>query len=131
MSAASSSRRRSSASLPISSSTRSTPLAMAFALASGRVEPAAAAPGAVPSDVGIVHDLAETASPRDDVVVLVEAPLLGPALAGQGAQHLAVGQAAVHPQRVDDDLGPLLLEPQQVLRRDDQVQRHHLAGGEL
>src|SRR5436305_2724846 len=67
------------------------------------------------SYVGIVHQLAESAPARHDVLQIVEAALHVPQGPGHGVEHFRRRKAAVESQSVDDGPGVLRGDPADVL----------------
>src|SRR2546425_2669450 len=78
------------------------------------------------SHVRVVHQLAESAAARHDVLPIVQPALPLPQGAWNGVEDLGRREPPVEAQRIDHGPGVLGGDPLHVLGSDDQVRRNHL-----
>src|SRR2546423_7390792 len=74
-----------------------------------------------PSYVSVVHQLAESAAARHDVLLVVQSALRVPERSRNGIEDLRRREPAIEPEGVHDDAGMLRRDAADVFRRDDEV----------
>src|SRR5437868_13022036 len=82
-----------------------------------------------PSYVSVVHQLAESAPARHDVLAVVQSALRVPERSRNGIEDLRRRESAIEPEGVHDDTGMLRRDAPDVFRRDDEVGGDGLARG--